>query len=64
MRGCAIPIGSYANIFVDDIFTAIFGMTGVGGVLLLATACLYKDREERERFRYIDRKNGNFGATF
>jgi len=65
MRGCAIPIASFANIFVDDIFTAIFGMTGVGGVLTLATACLYKDRKERERFAYIDRKNGNLGgATF
>jgi len=62
MRGCANPIGSFANIFVDDIFTAIFGMTGVGGVLVLATACLLKDRKERERFRYIDRKNGQINS--
>ncbi len=58
MRGCATPIGSFANVFVDDIFTAVFGMCGVGGLLILATACLLKDRKERERFRYIDEKNG------
>ena len=63
MRGCAIPIGSFANVFVDDIFTAVFGMCGVAGVLVLATACLYKDRKERERFRYIDEKNGLVTGT-
>ncbi|KAJ4419658.1 hypothetical protein N0V82_004853 [Gnomoniopsis sp. IMI 355080] len=56
MRGCAAPIASFANVFVDDIFTAVFGMAGVDAVLLLATACLLKDRKERARFRYIDSK--------
>lgn len=56
MRGCAGPIASFANVFVDDIFTAVFGMAGVDAVLLLATACLLKDRKERARFRYIDSK--------
>ncbi len=58
MRGCATPIGSFANVFVDDIITADFGMCGVGGVLILAKACLLKDRRARERFHYIDAKNG------
>ncbi|KAF3768773.1 hypothetical protein M406DRAFT_249206 [Cryphonectria parasitica EP155] len=56
MRGCAAPIASFANVFVDDIFTAVFGMAGIDAVLLLATACLLKDRKERARFRYIDSK--------
>ncbi|KAI3397348.1 hypothetical protein diail_11006 [Diaporthe ilicicola] len=56
MRGCAAPLSSFANVFVDNIFTAVFGMAGIDGVLILATACLLKDRKERERFRYIDSK--------
>lgn len=28
MKGCAAPITSFANIFIDDIFTAVFGMVG------------------------------------
>lgn len=58
LRGCATSIGSFGNIFIDDIFTAVFGMCGICGLLIMATACLLKDRKERERFRYIDEKNG------
>ncbi|KIH91277.1 hypothetical protein SPBR_02027 [Sporothrix brasiliensis 5110] len=58
VRGCAGPISSFSNVFVDDIFTGVFGMSGVGGLLILATSCLLKDRKERERFRYIDEKMG------
>ncbi|KAK0615785.1 hypothetical protein B0T17DRAFT_355164 [Bombardia bombarda] len=58
MRGCATPITSFANIFVDDIFTAVFGMVGIDVVLIMATACLLKERKERERFRHIDEKAG------
>lgn len=56
MRGCAAPIASFANVFVDDIFTAAFGMAGIDAALLLATACLLKERKEQARFRYIDQK--------
>jgi hypothetical protein len=28
MRGCSAPISSFSNIFIDDIFTAVFGMVG------------------------------------
>ncbi|KAK3693997.1 hypothetical protein B0T22DRAFT_437122 [Podospora appendiculata] len=58
MRGCATPITSFANIFVDDIFTGVFGMVGIDVVLIMATACLLKERKERERFRHIDEKTG------
>ncbi|KAK3938415.1 hypothetical protein QBC46DRAFT_164397 [Diplogelasinospora grovesii] len=58
MRGCATPITSFANVFIDDIFTAVFGMVGVDVVLIMATACLLKERKERERFRHIDEKSG------
>ncbi|CAK7208956.1 hypothetical protein SBRCBS47491_000273 [Sporothrix bragantina] len=58
VRGCAAPISSFSNVFIDDIFTGVFGMAGIGGLLILATSCLLKDRKERERFRYIDEKMG------
>ena len=61
MRGCATPITSFANIFVDDIFTAMFGMVGIDFVFIMATACLLKQRKERERFRHIDEKSGRGG---
>ncbi|EFW99373.1 tetraspanin [Grosmannia clavigera kw1407] len=63
VRGCASQISSFGNTFVDEIFTAVFGMCGICALLVMATACLLKDRKERERFRYIDEKNG-LGRTF
>lgn len=61
MKGCATPITSYANIFVDQIFTSVFGMVGVNVLFIVAAACLLKERKERERFRHIDEKSG-FGS--
>lgn len=29
MRGCSAPISSFSNVFIDDIFTAMFGMVGM-----------------------------------
>ncbi|KAH8880156.1 hypothetical protein GQ53DRAFT_547777 [Thozetella sp. PMI_491] len=62
MRGCSAPITSFANVFVDDIFTAVFGMVGIDTMLIMATACLLKDRKERERFRHIDEKTGQISS--
>ncbi|KAI1457278.1 hypothetical protein F4805DRAFT_457842 [Annulohypoxylon moriforme] len=58
MRGCSTPLTSFGNTFVDNIFTAVFGMVGIDTILIMAIACLLKDRKERERFRYIDEKSG------
>jgi len=60
-RGCATPITSFANIFIDNIFTAVFGMVGIDALLVLCTAMLLKDRKERERYRHIDEKAGYRG---
>ncbi|KAL1882064.1 hypothetical protein VTK73DRAFT_2473 [Phialemonium thermophilum] len=62
MRGCAAPITSFANIFIDNIFTAVFGMVGIDALFILAAACLLKDRKEAERFRHIDEKSGPMGT--
>lgn len=61
MRGCAAPISGFSNVFIDDIFTAMFGMVGIDAILILATACLLKQRKERERYRHIDEKSGYRG---
>ncbi|ORY67275.1 uncharacterized protein BCR38DRAFT_153943 [Pseudomassariella vexata] len=64
LKGCSTPLTSFGNIFIDNIFTAVFGMVGIDVALIMATACLLKDRKERERFRYIDEKAGIRGSTF
>ncbi|KAI4604204.1 phospholipid scramblase 1 [Pestalotiopsis sp. 9143b] len=62
IKGCASPLTSFTNVFVDNIFTAVFGMVGIDVGMIMAIACLIKDRKERERFRYIDEKNGVKGG--
>ncbi|TDZ21210.1 hypothetical protein C8034_v003969 [Colletotrichum sidae] len=60
-RGCAAPITSFVNVFLDNVFTAVFGMVGVDALLVVCTAMLLKDRKERERYRHIDEKAGYRG---
>ncbi|KAI0395588.1 tetraspanin [Xylariaceae sp. FL0594] len=62
MTGCAAPLSRFSNTFIDNIFTAVFGVVGVDAVLVIATACLLKERKEMERFRHIDEKSGARGA--
>ncbi|KAI8632958.1 tetraspanin [Xylariaceae sp. FL1651] len=62
MTGCATPISSFSNTFIDNIFTALFGIVGVDALLIVAIACLLKDRKEMERFRHIDEKSGARGT--
>ncbi|KAL2217245.1 tetraspanin [Thermoascus aurantiacus ATCC 26904] len=57
-QGCVGPFATFANIFLDFIFTADFGIVGIDTILLLCTAVVLKDRKERERYRLIDAKNG------
>lgn len=59
MKGCSAPITSFLNVFIDNIFTAVFGMVGIDAVFIVTAACLLKDRKERERFRHIDQKSSS-----
>lgn len=61
-QGCVAPISSFGNTFVDNIFTAAFGMVGIQVILIMAMAALLKDRKERERYRFIDEKRGTRGT--
>lgn len=56
--GCVSPFSSFANTFLDTVFTGAFGIVGVDVALILATAMLLKDRKEKERYRHIDEKQG------
>ena len=58
LGGCVGPFSSFANQYLDIIFTADFGIVAVDACLVLCVACLLKVRKERERFKLIDDKVG------
>src|SRR6266536_1884357 len=58
MVGCVKPFSTYANNFLDTIFTGAFGIVGIDAFLILTIAMLLKDRKEKERYRHIDEKSG------
>jgi hypothetical protein len=56
--GCVGPFSTFANTYLDLIFTAAFGIVGVDVLLLVAVVMVLKYRSELERYRHIDEKNG------
>jgi len=58
LGGCVSPFSTFANNYLDVVFTAAFGIVGIDVLLILSTAILLKDRKEKERYRHIDEKNG------
>jgi hypothetical protein len=61
MVACVKPFSTYANNFLDTIFTGAFGIVGIDAFLILTIAMLLKDRKEKERYRHIDEKSGARG---
>ncbi|KAF1359942.1 tetraspanin [Lizonia empirigonia] len=59
--GCIGPFSSFTNRYLDQIFTAAFGIVGVDFILVLCVAMVLKYRVEQERYRHIDEKNGTGG---
>jgi len=57
---CETPFGTFANRFLDIVFTTFFGFVAVDMMLLLAALCLLKDRKEKARYKLIDEKT-SFG---
>jgi len=55
--GCVGPFSTFANTYLDLIFTAAFGIVGVDVLLLLCVVMVLKYRAELERYRHIDEKN-------
>ncbi|KAB8294780.1 hypothetical protein EYC80_006742 [Monilinia laxa] len=58
MPGCSAAFVKFDGLFLDVIFTAAFGIVGLDVALIFGIAMLNKDRKERERYRFIDEKNG------
>jgi len=56
--GCVGPFSTFANNYLDLIFTGAFGIVGIDVTLILSVVMLVKDRTEKERYRHIDEKNG------
>ncbi|KAF2499521.1 tetraspanin [Lophium mytilinum] len=56
--GCISKFSSFANGYLDLIFTAAFGIVGIDVVLVLCVAMVLKYRQELERYKHIDEKNG------
>ncbi|OCK78641.1 hypothetical protein K432DRAFT_301545 [Lepidopterella palustris CBS 459.81] len=56
--GCISAFSSFANGYLDLIFTAAFGIVGLDVLLILCVAMVLKYRQEQERYRHIDEKNG------
>jgi len=56
--GCISPFSSFANKYLDRVFTAAFGIVGLDAMLVLTVAMVLKYRMEQERYRHIDEKNG------
>ncbi|CAI9626755.1 tetraspanin [Alternaria burnsii] len=56
--GCIGKFSSFANTYLDRVFTAAFGIVGIDMILVLCVAMVLKYRMEQERYRHIDEKNG------
>lgn len=56
--GCVGPFSSYAEGWLNLVFTAAFGIVGINAVVLLSTAMMVKGRKEMLRYRRIDEKRG------
>ena len=59
--GCIVPFSSFANSYLDLIFTAAFGIVGVDAIVIMCVAMVLKYRQELERYRHIDEKNAAGG---
>jgi hypothetical protein len=57
---CVGPFSSFANVYLDLVFTAAFGIVGLDVLLLLCIVMVLKHRAELERYKHIDEKNGGF----
>jgi hypothetical protein len=55
--GCVGPFASFANGYLDLVFTAAFGIVGVDVLLLVCIVMVLKNRAELERYRHIDEKS-------
>jgi len=54
--GCIIPLQPYADLFLDRLFTTLFGFVGIGTCAILSGAMLLKARSTEARYVRIAEK--------
>ncbi|ORY74756.1 hypothetical protein BCR35DRAFT_343831 [Leucosporidium creatinivorum] len=62
MVPCVTPITGFADYFLNNVFTTIYGFTIIEVSLFLVSVCLVISRREEERFRRLDEKTGVRGG--
>jgi len=60
-RFCVMPITAFADVSLMNAFTTVYSYMAIIMGLFLATLCVIKQRQEKERFRKIDLKRGGGG---
>jgi len=58
---CVTPVTAFADMTLNNTFSAIYGFMAIVGGLFLASLCVIKKRQEDERFKKIDAKRGGRG---
>ncbi|GAA5986601.1 hypothetical protein JCM11641_005163 [Rhodosporidiobolus odoratus] len=53
VQGCVGPIVNFADFFLNNVFTTIYGFTAVQLSLFLITCCLIISRRDDERVRFV-----------
>jgi len=56
--GCIVPLQPFADLFLDRLFTTLFGFVGIGTCTVLAGAMLVKARTTEARYIRIAEKGG------
>jgi len=57
-EGCVTPFASYAERWLNYLFTSAFGIVGLDVAVLICTTMLINYRKEQLRYRLIDQKWG------
>ncbi|GAA6018058.1 hypothetical protein JCM10207_006065 [Rhodosporidiobolus poonsookiae] len=63
VQGCTTPIVAFADVFLNNVFTTIYGFTAIQLALFLTTLCLIISRRDDERFRLIWEKSAAAGGS-
>ncbi|BGP19386.1 hypothetical protein JCM10213v2_007475 [Rhodosporidiobolus nylandii] len=58
VQGCVGPIVNFADYFLNNVFTTIYGFTSIQFSLFLVSCCLIIARRDDERLRRVWEKSG------
>ncbi|GAA5832088.1 hypothetical protein JCM11251_002815 [Rhodosporidiobolus azoricus] len=61
VQGCMPPIVAFADYFLNNVFTTLYGLSTIQFALFLITCCLIISRRDEERLRLVREKAGGSG---